>query len=336
MPVQPSIQTHSRSKDPFVVAVDLGGTSLRVAAVDFHGKLLKRVSTPTRAEDGAAAVIDRIVDKIIEAVGPDGTRNAAAVAMGVPGPYDPRTGVVIEPPNLPGWNHIPIRDIMQSRLGVPVFVGNDANVAALGEHRFGAGAGADHMIYITVSTGIGGGIISNGKLLLGAEGGAGEVGHMTIDMNGPKCPCGNVGCLEVLASGTAIARDARARVAGGAVSSLRDAVKGQIEMITAETVVDEARAGDILSSELVRNAAIALGVGVVNLAHLFDPNLVIIGGGVSNAGPLLFKPVSDIVEQRAMKIVKRHLRILPAALGGDTGLIGAAALALDELGVSTQ
>ncbi|MCL5962511.1 MAG: ROK family protein [Chloroflexi bacterium] len=333
MPTQLSSQAAVKNKQPFVVAIDLGGTSLRVATVDFNGKLIKRASTPTHAEEGVGAVIDRIVDRVIETVGQDDLRRAAAVAMGVPGPYEPRSGVVVSPPNLPGWDHVPIRDIMKSRLGVRVFVGNDANVAALGEHRFGAGRGVDNMIYITISTGVGGGIIADGKLFLGSEGGAGEVGHMTIDMNGPLCSCGNVGCLEAIASGTAIARMAKARIRDGATSSLRDAVEGNIEEITAELVVREARAGDILSNELIRHAAIALGVGVVNLAHLFDPSLIVIGGGVSNAGPLLFQPVDEIVDQRTMRIVREHLRVVPAALGGDTGLIGAAALALDELGV---
>ena len=332
MATDPPTQGTIQGKGPFVVAIDLGGTSIRVAAVDFNGKVIKRTSTPTRAEEGVNAVIDRVVDRVFQTVGSDGLQAARAVSMGVPGPYDPRTGVVIEPPNLPGWNHVPIRDIMHSRLGVPVFVGNDANVAALGEHRFGAGIGVDHMIYITVSTGIGGGIISEGRLLLGAEGGAGEVGHMSIDMHGPPCSCGNVGCLEALASGTAIARVAKARLRAGEPSSLHATVRGKIENVTAEIVVREARGGDAMASEIIRNAAIALGVGVVNLAHLFDPNVIVIGGGVSNAGPLLFQPIREIVDQRAMRIVRRHLQIVPAALGGDVGLIGAAALALDEIG----
>ncbi|MBI4319468.1 MAG: ROK family protein [Chloroflexi bacterium] len=317
--------------DSFIVAIDLGGTSLRVAAIDFQGRIIKRLATPTRAEEGPDAVIKRITDKVAELLGAERFRRVAAVALGVPGPLDPSTGIVFSPPNMPGWERVPLKQIFEDEFPVPVCLGNDANAAALGEQMFGAGKGTRHMIYLTVSTGIGGGVIADGKLLLGAGGSAGEVGHMTIDLNGPRCGCGNIGCLEALASGTAIARQARAQLEKGSKSSMLDAVGGDLSRLTGEIVVREAEKRDPLASEIVHDAAVALGVGVVNLAHLFDPEMVVIGGGISNAGPLLFDPVRAIAQERAMDIVKRHLRIERTALGDDVGLLGAAALAIASI-----
>lgn len=315
-------------KDKFVIAIDLGGTNLRVATVTLEGKILRRISVPTMAQEGVEAVIDRMVSKVLELVGAEGVRRAMALAVAAPGPTDPWSGIIVEPPNLPGWVRVPLKEILEARLGLTTYVGNDANVAALGEHSFGAGKGTMHMIYVTVSTGIGGGIIVDGRLLLGKNGGAGEVGHMTIDMNGPKCACGNIGCLEAFASGTAIARQAKERLRLGEKSTILDAVGGDLSRVTGLEVVREAKKGDSLAADIMAAAATALGVGMVNLVNLFDPEAIVIGGGVSNAGPLLFEPVRHIVNERAMGIATRGLRIIPTALGDDVGLVGAAALAL--------
>lgn len=319
---------NQRNNGEFIIAVDLGGTNLRVATIALDGKIIRRLSVPTKAEEGPAAVIDKIVSKVKELVGADELRRARALAVAAPGPTDPWSGVIVEPPNLPGWSCVPLKEILESRLGLPTNVGNDANAAALAEHLFGAGKGTAHMIYVTVSTGIGGGVIVDGKLLLGKSGAAGEVGHMTIDLNGPKCACGNIGCLEALASGTAIARQAQERLKCGAKSSLLDIVRGDISSVTAIEVVQEAQKGDPFAREIINNAANALGVGMVNLANLFDPELIVIGGGLSNAGSLIFDPIRRIVNERAMKITTKGLRIVPTALGDDVGLLGAAALAL--------
>ncbi len=318
-------------KEKFIIAIDLGGTNLRVATVSFGGRIMQRVSIPTRAMDGVDAVIKRMTDKVIEMVGADKIRQAAALAVGAPGPTDPWAGVIISPPNLPQWVRVPLKQILEDRLQIKTFLGNDANVAALGEHRFGAGKGTMHMIYMTVSTGIGGGIIVDGKLLLGKNGGAGEIGHMTIDKDGPLCACGNIGCLEAIASGTAIATQTIRCLRSGERSSIRDEVGGDLSRVTAQVVVEEAMKGDQLAMEIMHGAATAIGIGVVNLVNLFDPEKVIIGGGVSNAGPLLFDPVRRIVKDRAMDIAWQGLEIVPTALGDDVGLVGAAALALAEL-----
>lgn len=319
--------------DKYVIAIDLGGTNLRVAIVSIDGRIVKRISTPTKAYEGVDAVIHRMAEKVIELAGGDGIRQATALAVAAPGPTNPWEGVIIQAPNMPGWQHVPLKRILETKLNVVTFLGNDANVAALGEHRYGEGKGCKNMIYVTVSTGIGGGIIADGKLLLGKNGGAAEVGHMTIDFNGPRCACGNIGCLEAIASGTSIARQAIERLKSGAKSTMLDAVGGDLTQITAEVVVQEAENGDGVARELMERAATAIGVGMVNLVNLFDPETIVIGGGVSNAGVLLFDRVRQVVSERAMPIAQKGLRIAPTALGDDVGLIGAAALAVEELGI---
>ncbi|MBI2953710.1 MAG: ROK family protein [Chloroflexi bacterium] len=318
-------------KGKFVVAIDLGGTNLRVAAVTFDGQILRRASTPTRAAEGVASVINRMVRKAFEVIGADHLKQAAGLVVAAPGPTDPWTGTIINPPNLPGWVNVPLKKELEARLGLSTFVANDANAAALGEYHFGAGRGTRHMIYVTVSTGIGGGIIVDGKLLLGKNGGAGEVGHMTIDMDGPRCACGNVGCLEAMASGTAIARQASERLRAGVKSSILDEVGGDLSLVTGMVVVQEAEKGDRLATEIITTAATAVGVGMVNLVNLFDPEVIAIGGGISNAGPLLFDPVRQIVNERAMGIAKEGLRIVPTVLGDDVGLLGAVPVAIAAL-----
>jgi len=228
---------------------------------------------------------------------------------------------------MPGWDDVPIKQLFEARFGIFTIVGNDANVAALGEHRFGAGRGLGDMVYLTVSTGIGGGVIVDGRLLLGADGFAAELGHMTIEMEGHRCGCGNSGCLEALASGTAIARHARSSVLAGERTVLAEL---PTEELTAANVTQAAYAGDDVSSRILREAGEALGVGVASLAHIFNPRRIVIGGGVGlNSGPILWDAMMRTLQARAMKPVVRRLEVVPAELGDDAGLVGAAALVLD-------
>lgn len=313
----------------YIIGVDLGGTRYRVAIADTDGIMVSKKSFPTDADKGKDSVISRIVGSVREVSKNYPTENLFAVGIGVPGPVEPWSGIVYSPPNLPGWGEVPIKEHFQNQLKLPVYVGNDANLAALGEHRFGAGAGVSDMVYITVSTGIGGGVIANGKLLLGTHGLAGEIGHMTIDRNGPRCPCGNIGCLEALASGTSIARIARERLESGEQSLIIDLIGQDLEKVTGEVVVEAARKNDRLAMDVMETAAENLGIGVVNVVHIFNPALVIIGGGVSNAEDLIFQPVIRIVRERVMSRLQEGLAIVPAALGDDAGLFGAIALAMD-------
>lgn len=313
-----------REQPNLAVAVDLGGTRFRVAIVDRRGRLVERVSHPTEAADGRDAVIARVLDAVRTTVTAARVRRPAGLGVGVPGPVNPWTGVVASAPNLPGWRDVPFKQILEAALDLPVHVGNDANLAALGEHAYGAGRGDDDLIYLTVSTGIGGGIIADGRLVLGTAGLAGEPGHMTILPDGPACNCGNHGCLEVLASGTAIGREARRRIAAGEATAL---AQQPIDTVDAAAVARAAQAGDPLAADVFGAAMAYLGIGVASLFHLFNPRSVIIGGGVANAGDLLFLPVREAVRRRCMPAYRHDTRIVPAKLGDDVGLLGAAALA---------
>ena len=210
-------------------------------------------------------------------------------------------------------------------------MGNDANMAALGEHYFGAGRGVRHLIYITMGTGVGGGIILGGKLYGGACGAAGEIGHTTIDVNGPRCNCGNLGCWEVLGSGTALAREARQRMEAGAPTSILEEAGGDLSKVTAQTVSVAAQQGDPLALELVGQVSYYLGVGLVNLVNIFNPELILIGGGLAQMGDMLLQPAREMVRERAFQIAYEAVRIDLAQLGDDAGALGAVALMLQEV-----
>ncbi len=219
----------------YVVGVDLGGTQIRVCLADTGGEILREAKQPTLAREGLQPVLGRIKETIAQVLQGTPVADVLSIGVGSPGPLDPRTGVVIAPPNLPGWHDVPLRDILSQEFGLPVYVNNDANVAALAEQRFGAGRGCSDIVYLTISTGVGGGIICGGQLLLGAHGLAGEPGHITVEPDGPRCNCGNVGCLEVMAAGPAIARHALELMHENQESSLCAAVRNGAEL-TAEMV----------------------------------------------------------------------------------------------------
>ena len=308
-----------------VVAVDLGGTRIRSALINEKGEILARAERETLAQEGPEAVIGRI-----EACIRDVARGTEAISIAAPGPLDPWKGIVHQAPNLPGWREVPLADILHRTFGVPIYLNNDANLAALAEHRFGTGQGASDLIYLTISTGIGGGIISQGKLLLGAKGLAAEVGHITLEPEGPPCGCGGRGHLESLASGTAIARRAVEEMEKGTETSITRLVEGELSKVTAKVVAQAAREGGPLANSIFKEAGFYIGLGITNLLHLLNPQLVILGGGVSKAGDLLFDPVRATVEARAIPSIKEGVKIVPSALGDDAGLLGAAAFMLKQ------
>lgn len=314
----------------YVVGVDLGGTQIRACLADKDGNILREIRQPTRAKEGLQPVLQRIKDTIAQVLHDVTEADVLAIGVGSPGPLDPRSGVVIAPPNLPGWRDVPLRDILSQEFGLPVYVNNDANAAALAEQRFGAGRGCSDIVYLTISTGIGGGIVCCGQLLLGAHGLAGEPGHATVEPAGPRCNCGNVGCLEVMAAGPAIARHALELMEQGRRSSLWAAVQDGVEL-TAEMVGRAAQEGDSVALQAIARAAYYLGIGVLNLIHIFDPERVILGGGVSKLGSLLFDPVCAWVRDHGMTVMQRATPIVPAALGDQVGLLGAVAWALDRI-----
>jgi glucokinase len=250
------------------------------------------------------------------------------MVVGAPGPLNATTGTVLDAPNLTGWKNVPVKAMLEDALGVPVRVVNDANAAALGEFYFGAGRGYTNLVYLTISTGIGGGVVVDGRLLEGASGTAGEIGHMTIDRHGPVCRCGNLGCLEAIASGTAIARRFQEGLAAGQQSAVTEWLDGRAP--TAGDVARGAAMGDPLALAIFTDAAEAIGLGVVNCVHIFNPDVIALGGGVSRAGSLLFDPIRKIVECYAMAVPRADVRVVPAELGDDVGLVGAAAVAQQE------
>lgn len=315
------------------IVVDLGGTQIRAGRYSEAYELETRLAVPTVAEEGFEAVYQRVTE-VVRHVWPNGSgANVTAIGLGAPGPLNFRRGVLRFAPNLPGWVNVPLRDMLTSHFGVPAFVGNDADVAALAEHRFGAGRGVADMVYLTISTGIGGGMIFNNRLFTGGHGIGGEVGHMALDPDGPECSCGNVGCLEVLASGTAIARQARARLEAGESSILPDMVDGDLSRITAKEVSIAGHEGDALAISVFRKAGCHIGTALVSLMYMLDPSLFVLGGSVTFAGNLLFDPIAETVEARAPLAYREHTRIVRAQLGADVGLWGALALCLMELNV---
>jgi glucokinase len=324
--------------DRLSLGVDLGGTKILAGVISPDGEIVAREYRATRADEGPEAVIERIFALLDRVAGLAKVKPSTLDGVGIAaaGALDLERGVVTTSPNLPGWRDVHLRDIVEKKFGVRTFLINDANAAALGEHRFGAGRGVNNLIYITVSTGIGGGIIIGGELYNGACGSAGEIGHMTIDINGPRCKCGNIGCLETLASGTVIAAEARKCIANGAKTSLLELSGGEAEKITAKTISQAAREGDSLALELVSRAGSYLGVGMVNLINIFNPEMIIVGGGMSKMGDMLLDPARKVVRERAFSLPANAVRIVLSELGDDAGALGAAAFVHERCSTSSE
>ncbi|MEX0503153.1 ROK family protein [Alphaproteobacteria bacterium LSUCC0719] len=315
------------------IAVDLGGTQLRVALVAGN-RLLDRVALPTDTALGPAGICDQIVDLIERVTGRPGTDRTgmeiageiAGIGMCCAGPINTETGTVTDIPTLPGWEGFALAATLSQRTGLRVRVENDGIAAALGEWRHGAGQGARNMVYLTVSTGIGGGAVVDGRLLRGHKGISGHIGHMRLAQNGPRCHCGVVGCFEALASGTALKQRALDAVSSAASPYLASIAAGTD--IDARDVVAGARAGDPHCLQLVADEAMYLGQGITSAIHMFSPERVIMGGGLAHAFDLLEPGIHDVIRRDAL-VPFRQVRVMPAALGDDSGLLGAAALILE-------
>ncbi len=316
------------------VLVDLGATNIRAVASDEECHFEHRVRRDTQASEGPESVIARIVDaggQVLQSLS-DGGVSAEALGIAAPGPLNGRTGVVLEAPNLPGWIDIPLARRLSAALGLPVRLGNDANLGALGEWRYGAGQGTRDMIYVTLSSGIGGGVICNGQLLEGAVGAAGELGHISIEAEGELCHCGNRGCVEQLASGLNIGRRARERLQAGEPASggrILEVAGGKLEEVDAEAVARATQAGDALARELYADAGHKIGVLMVDLIHTFNPELIVLGGGLTHAGDLLLKPMHEVVRERAQRPQRESCRFALAQLGDDVVLYGTLAMLLE-------
>lgn len=312
----------------YIIGIDLGGTKISAAISDTGGNIFYKKTVPTLTSEGPASVVGRIENLIEEAIKYKNASSdeVAGIGIGSPGPLDPKKGVILDAANLPGFVNLPLAEPIEKKFGIKTYVENDANAAALGELWFGAGRGCRNFVYVTVSTGVGGGIIINGDIYQGNTGNAGEIGHITIDPSGPRCNCGNYGCLEVLASGTAVARIANERLAGGEDSILKDC-----EKVTSKEVFEAAANGDKLASDVVAYCLNYLGIGMANLVHLFDPERIVIGGGVSKAGPIVFDTVRKVIKQRCFKKLAETVQVVPAELGVESGLVGALGVVLSKM-----
>jgi len=322
----------TKKRQQYIIGVDLGGTNIVVGAMSADGKQhFAMRSIPTSAESGAEGVADRIVG-LIEGVILDtlaetnsNRRDVIGVGVGAPGPLDREKGLVVVAPNL-GWKNFPLRDRISERLRVPVTLDNDANCATVGEWWQGAARGGKNVVGMTIGTGIGGGVIIEGKLFHGASDVAGEIGHTTIDLNGRHCKCGNYGCLEAYASGPAIATRAReVLVREETASLLPSMVGGKLDSITAETVYKAAQQGDAVASEIVRDTARYLGAGIANLLNILNADVVVVAGGVTQAGDALFVPLRAEVRRRAFRPAVDATRIVAGELPGTAGVVGAVA-----------
>jgi len=321
----------AKKRARYIVGVDLGGTNIVAGAMPIDGSRDYAIRTRlTRADLGADQVVDRMVEMIDEVIAETSAETGASrddflgVGIGSPGPLDRERGVVIFTPNL-GWRDYPVRNAVADRVGLPTSLDNDANCATVGEWWCGAAKGARHVIGVTIGTGIGGGLIIGGELYHGASDVAGEIGHTTIDSTGRRCKCGNYGCLEAYASGPAIAERAREALNDSEASLLRDLVAGDLTRLTARIVYEAATRGDPVAREVVRDTARFLGAGLANLLNIFNPDVVVLAGGVTDAGDALFEPLRHEVRRRAFRPAVDACTIVPGALAGSAGVVGAVA-----------
>lgn len=325
---RPPINLEVKPKAGLVGAIDMGVTHAGIAIADFTGRILQDAEFPFDIRNEPARCLETINEKLLELMKAQGISKSeiSAVGVGAPGPVITEAGTVVSPPIMPGWDGYPIRGELEKFWGCPVTLNNDAELGALGEWGYGAGRGEENIAYIKVGSGIGAGLILNQQIYAGTTGAAGEIGHITIDEDGPPCSCGNHGCLEVFAGGYAIAREGQSLVQSGKRTLLSDL---PAERIGAREVAEAARRGDLYAQEILRQAGAHIGVALASLVNLFNPSMIIIGGGVAEAGDILTTPIRDALRERAMRASEQSVRIATAMLGRRSVLIGAIVQAIN-------
>lgn len=316
------------TNDGLILGIDLGGTKIRSLSFDSGMRNVGDDYRETEAEGGPEAVIERMADSARAAA-----MGGRIIACGIstPGPSKPNEGIVTDPPNLPGWRNVPLARLLSEKLGVPAWIENDANASALAEHRIGAGKGLQHMILVTLGTGVGGGLILDGKLFYGASGGAGEIGHQLIQPDGPLCGCGRHGCLEAVASGIALGREAAAIVAAFPGGILAKMVAEAGEEPDAKLLHEAADAGDPEADAAIRVAGRYLGMGLTNLVNIFNPEMLVIGGSLRLMGEPYLGEAKAVVKRDAFSQHFSDVRIVEAAMGDESPAIGAALLARERI-----
>ena len=312
----------------FVVGIDIGGTKLATVVADVSGKIISKVREPTHADKGPEYALQLLIDMVYQTIKQAELelKDISAIGVSCGGPLDTKTGIVYSPPNLPGWVAFPLKERLENEFRIPVKIENDANACALAEYRFGGGIGYESVLYMTMSTGIGGGIVLNGQIYHGANDSAGEVGHQILLPDGPLCGCGKRGCLEALCSGPAIARRAKAAIEVESHSVILELVDGDIDAVRSEHVLDAAKKGDILALKLVDETAYYMGWGIANVVNILNPDIVLLGTIAIAAGDLLLDPIRKTVSSFAMTRPAEAVTIMPAQLGESLGDLAAVSL----------
>ncbi len=311
-----------------VIGIDVGATHVTMILANFLAQVQDEVDAPIDINAGPEHCLTQVVNLIKEWLSRNGVDQGKilAIALGVPGPVVTETGVVGAPPIMPGWDKFPIRDWLEERLNCPVSLGNDAEFGALGEWAFGAARGEHNLAYIKVGTGIGAGLLLDGQIYHGSTGSAGEIGHITLMENGPICTCGNQGCLEALAGGRSLVERAVTGIKQGRRTTLSEIVPAS--KITSKDVIQAARSGDLFSQKLVIESGYHLGTAIASLVNLFNPSIVVVGGGLSQLGDLLLDPIRETVRQRSLRVSWQSVRISAAVLGKRSSALGAVAQAI--------
>ena len=309
------------------IGIDVGGTNVKIALVDDSGKIIYSNSVPTRAEMGYEYTVNNIKQAIYDLMKETKltAKDIEGIGFGFPGQVDYKSGIVRLAPNIPGWVEVPIAKMIEDEFHIPTRVDNDVRCAALGELKYGAGKGCENLICITVGTGIGSGLIVNGKLVRGASNAAGEIGHIKLQIHdGPICGCGDTGCMEAFASGPAIVAMAEEYILGGKSTKYREMANGGD--ITPFIVAEAAKAGDPVAKRIFARIGEYIGIGMASVVNLLNPEKIITGGGVADAGDILLEPLKETLKKRAMKIAGETVEVVPAQLGNTAGVIGASLL----------
>lgn len=316
----------------FVIGVELEGRNISVAVTDLKINIINKSTEEIKNTD-ESSVVDEIINLVRQTIEKSKVKfeKIAGMGVGATGLIDTERGIIRQAVNL-DWKNVPLKDLIENKFDqLPIYIDNIANVSALGEKWTGAGKEAKNLIYIRIGTGIGAGIVLNGTIYEGSNGNAGEIGHMTIEPNGPRCKCGNRGCLEVLASGSAIAKRAITEILGGRDTLIEKLTNGSVEEITAKIVAEAAEKGDKLALEIWEEIGEYLGIAIANLINMYNPEIIIIGGGVAQAGKLLFEPIKRTVKKRALPGPFKLAKIVSSQLGENVSTIGAASLALEKI-----
>ena len=317
-------------KKKFAIGVDLGGTNIVSAIVNYQGEIVNRLKVPTLAERGKEATIKRIIETIHKNIAQSTTiapGDIIGIGIGAPGPLNIKKGIINFAPNLSGWRDVPLKKILEDELNMKIVLENDANAAAWGERCFGAGQGINNLVCFTLGTGIGGGIIIDGKIYHGNNCGAGELGHMTVNKDGPRCNCGNYGCLEAYSSATGVKNRIIDRIKKGIKSEFLTFDNDKLfESLRLKSIFQAARKGDILTSDIVEDAISYLGIAIANIANILNPEMVVLVGGITNEGDKLLIPLIKEVKKRAFYSNYKSLKIVIGKLAGNAGVLGAAAL----------